>query len=94
MASKKILVVDDEAMITRLCRKALTKEGYEVRCASSGEEALGLADVALWHPPLARQCPVAAEDEDAAACVEREDLALAADGQRAGCGELRLLRRH
>ena len=44
MASKKILVVDDEAMITRLCRKALTKEGYEVRCASSGEEALGLAE--------------------------------------------------
>jgi len=44
MASKKILVVDDEAMITRLCRKVLTKEGYEVSCASSGEEALGLAE--------------------------------------------------
>lgn len=43
MAGNKILVVDDEEMITRLCRKVLTREGYEVRCASSGEEALRLA---------------------------------------------------
>ena len=43
MTPKKIMVVDDEEMITRLCRKVLEKQGFEVRCASSGEEALRLA---------------------------------------------------
>jgi DNA-binding NtrC family response regulator len=37
---KKILVVDDEKMIRDMLEKALTREGYEVICAESAEEAL------------------------------------------------------
>jgi len=37
---KKILVVDDEKMIRNMLEKALTRKGYEVICAESGEEAL------------------------------------------------------
>jgi len=37
---KKILVVDDEKMIRDMLEKALTREGYEVICAESGEDAL------------------------------------------------------
>ena len=42
MTLKTILVVDDEEMIVDLCRRVLTNEGYDVQCASSGEEALKL----------------------------------------------------
>ena len=42
MTLKRILVVDDEEMIVDLCRRVLTSEGYDVQCASSGEEALKL----------------------------------------------------
>ena len=37
---KKILVVDDEKMIRDMLEKALTREGYEVVCSESAEEAL------------------------------------------------------
>jgi len=37
---KKILVVDDEKMIRDMLEKALNREGYEVICAESAEEAL------------------------------------------------------
>jgi len=40
MASKKILVVDDEAIIRDLLEYSLGKEGYSVRTVASGEEAL------------------------------------------------------
>jgi two-component system, OmpR family, alkaline phosphatase synthesis response regulator PhoP len=40
MAKEKILVVDDEEDILELVRYNLTKEGYRVSCAPSGEEAL------------------------------------------------------
>ncbi|MFZ0450751.1 MAG: response regulator [Desulfatiglandaceae bacterium] len=40
MAKKELLVVDDEEDILELVRFNLTREGYLVRCASSGEEAL------------------------------------------------------
>jgi two-component system alkaline phosphatase synthesis response regulator PhoP len=40
MAKQKILVVDDEEDILELLRFNLTKEGYQVACASTGEEAL------------------------------------------------------
>jgi len=38
--SKKILVVDDEAVICEVLEFNLTNEGYEVNCAHSAEEAL------------------------------------------------------
>lgn len=40
MAKQKILAVDDEEDILELLRFNLTKEGFAVACASSGEEAL------------------------------------------------------
>ena len=39
---KRILVVDDEAAISKLMARALTKAGYEVQTAVSAEEALEL----------------------------------------------------
>lgn len=40
MSKEKILIVDDEPDILELVRFNLAKEGYEVTCAASGEEAL------------------------------------------------------
>ena len=40
MANEKVLVVDDEEDILELLSHILSKEGYKVRCAVSGEEAL------------------------------------------------------
>ena len=42
--SENILVVDDEKATQDMLSRFLTKEGYEVIVASSGEEALQLAD--------------------------------------------------
>ena len=42
MAKEKILVVDDEEDILELLRFNLSREGYQVSCAASGEEALSL----------------------------------------------------
>jgi two-component system alkaline phosphatase synthesis response regulator PhoP len=42
MAQEKILVVDDEEDILELLRFNLSREGYKVSCAASGEEALKL----------------------------------------------------
>ena len=38
----RILVVDDEVLIQNILRKILEKEGYQVRTATSGSEALKL----------------------------------------------------
>lgn len=43
MKKKKILVVDDEEDILELVRYNLSREGYEVTCASSGEDGLKAA---------------------------------------------------
>ncbi len=40
MATERILVVDDEEDLLELIRYNLGKEGYQVRCVSSGEMAL------------------------------------------------------
>ncbi len=41
--SKKVLVVDDERDLVELMAEILTDEGYEVRRAFGGREALGVA---------------------------------------------------
>ncbi len=43
MSKEKILVVDDEEDILELVRYNLTREGYNVICASTGEEGLNSA---------------------------------------------------
>jgi len=43
MAKERILVVDDEEDILELVNYNLTREGYEVLCAKSGEEAINMA---------------------------------------------------
>lgn len=41
---KTILAVDDESAVTLLIQRVLTRAGYEVRTAGSGEEALQILD--------------------------------------------------
>ena len=50
MAREKILVIDDEEDILELVGYNLTKEGYSVKGATSGEEAL--VGVKAWLPDL------------------------------------------
>ena len=47
MSKKQILAVDDEEDILELVQFNLIKEGYQVFCAASGDEALKLADTHL-----------------------------------------------
>ncbi|MDH4135474.1 MAG: GAF domain-containing protein [Anaerolineae bacterium] len=42
MTAKRILVIDDEPNVIRLCQRALGKEGFEVKGALSGKEGLHL----------------------------------------------------
>ena len=46
MAKETILVVEDEEDIRELLRYNLAKEGYQVACAASGEEAVKAATAA------------------------------------------------
>jgi len=48
--AERVLVVDDEAQITRVLRTALSAQGYDVRTASDPEEALRLFED--WSPDL------------------------------------------
>jgi two-component system cell cycle response regulator DivK len=50
MAGEQILVVDDTPVNLKLTRILLTHEGYEVRTAESGEEALRILE--MFHPRL------------------------------------------
>ncbi|MCB0337458.1 MAG: UDP-3-O-[3-hydroxymyristoyl] N-acetylglucosamine deacetylase, partial [Bdellovibrionales bacterium] len=57
---KRILIVDDEESIRSTLDAVLSDEGYEVVCASSGEEALGMLEqvapalvlLDIWMPGL------------------------------------------
>jgi two-component system, OmpR family, alkaline phosphatase synthesis response regulator PhoP len=40
MATERVLVVDDEEDLLELIRYNLSKEGYQVRCVSTGELAI------------------------------------------------------
>ena len=46
----RILVIDDEAQITRVLRAALSAQGYDVRTANDPEE--GLRVFRDWSPDL------------------------------------------
>src|SRR6202166_2095112 len=48
--AERVLVVDDEAQITRVLRTALSAQGYDVRAANDPEEALHLFEE--WSPAL------------------------------------------
>ena len=48
--AERVLVVDDEAQITRVLRTALSAQGYDVRAANDPEEALRLFED--WSPDL------------------------------------------
>jgi DNA-binding response OmpR family regulator len=45
MSAERILVIDDEPSVVRLCQRALEEEGFEVKGALSGEEGLRLLKV-------------------------------------------------
>jgi DNA-binding NtrC family response regulator len=42
MDKKKILVIDDEAIVRVSCERVLTPEGYDVRVVSKGADALDI----------------------------------------------------
>lgn len=44
MAGRRILIVDDDEMITDMFRKGFTNAGYTVRRAASAEEALAILE--------------------------------------------------
>jgi two-component system, OmpR family, KDP operon response regulator KdpE len=48
--TRKILVVDDEAQITRVLRRSLSAHSYDIRTAADGQAALELFHD--WHPDL------------------------------------------
>jgi two-component system, OmpR family, KDP operon response regulator KdpE len=48
--AERVLVVDDEAQITRVLRTALAAQGYDVRAANDPEEALRIFED--WSPDL------------------------------------------
>jgi two-component system KDP operon response regulator KdpE len=48
--AERVLVVDDEAQITRVLRTALSAQGYDVRAANEPEEALRVFED--WAPDL------------------------------------------
>jgi two-component system, OmpR family, KDP operon response regulator KdpE len=50
MSATRILVVDDESQITRVLRRALSAQGFEVQVAEDGEEALSVFH--QWNPDL------------------------------------------
>ena len=50
MANHRILVVDDEAQITRVLRRSLSAHRYDVRVAADGESALDVFND--WQPDL------------------------------------------
>jgi CheY-like chemotaxis protein len=49
MASKKILVVDDEKAILALLKQSFSRDGYEVKTAQSGKEALNILENESIH---------------------------------------------
>lgn len=49
-AKQNILVVDDESQITRVLKTTLSAQGYGIRTASDGEEALHA--LSSWQPDL------------------------------------------
>lgn len=48
MATRRILVVDDEESIRDLCARVLTRAGFEVVTASNGEDAMRNLDADLF----------------------------------------------
>jgi DNA-binding response OmpR family regulator len=50
LMAARVLVVDDERVVTEVVGRYLQREGYEVSLASSGDEALRLAQE--WVPDL------------------------------------------
>jgi len=50
MSGARILVADDEPQITRVLRRGLSSQGFEVQVAEDGEEALNI--FRQWKPDL------------------------------------------
>jgi DNA-binding response OmpR family regulator len=50
MPNNRILVVDDEPMVTEVVQRYLVRDGFEVSTAGNGDEAIALAQ--RWDPDL------------------------------------------
>lgn len=57
---KCILVVDDDTGYLRLFRNFLLREGFEVKCAASADEALSILkdSIRVHAAPLSSKLPV------------------------------------
>jgi len=64
----RILVVDDEADILEFISYNLKKEGFEVKVASNGKEALGIAE--KWKPSLILLDVMMPEIDGIETCIE------------------------
>ena len=67
----RVLVVDDEAMISSLTARVLTRRGYQVTAATSPAEVLGILAEARGDVRPADHGPVDAGDDRPAACRAR-----------------------
>ncbi len=71
MSEKKILIVDDDKSINAVFKMMLEEQGYTVTTASSGQEALSLADSSFDLVILDIKLPDITGDEVAKVMRER-----------------------
>jgi DNA-binding response OmpR family regulator len=71
MSEKKILIVDDDKSINAVFKMMLEEQGYTVNTASSGQEALSLADSSFDLVILDIKLPDITGDEVAKVMKER-----------------------
>jgi K+-sensing histidine kinase KdpD len=76
MPAERILVIDDEPNVIRLCQRALGKEGFEVKGALSGEEGLQLLKGRSPELASSRACRGACAEQSRRAEGENFDLTL------------------
>ncbi len=76
MTAERILVIDDEPNVIRLCQRALGKEGFEVKGVPSGEEGLQLLKGRSPEPVSSRACRGACPERSRRVEWESFDLTL------------------
>ena len=80
-----VLVIDDEEIMREILEALLTRAGYEVRLASSGDAGLDLARAMPFDAAIAGSydCVVVATDHDAFDYRRIADLPLVVDTRNA-----------
>lgn len=71
----RILIVDDDVLVQKYLRRALTNEGYTVSVATTAEHAIRLA--AEWHPAVILLDTVLPDADGVTLCEHLRDLTTA-----------------